>query len=58
MHVLFANNCFIEFLDLSNNRLCDQGFKLLLNALLNNATVLVLNLENTEITSKSDEAIH
>lgn len=50
---LFQRNCFIQYLDLSNNRFCDQGFHLISKALLKNATVLYLNLENCDFTSKS-----
>lgn len=52
---LFQANCFIQFLDLSNNRVTDIGFKLLCKALKGNATVTYLNLEYCDISAKSEE---
>jgi hypothetical protein len=52
LHPLLQKNCFIQYLDLSNNRFCDQGFHLIVKALHKNATMIYLNLENCDFTSK------
>lgn len=55
--LLLQTNIFIQFLDLSNNRLCDHGFKLISRAFRNNATLSNLYLENCEITYRAEGEI-
>ncbi|CDW87976.1 UNKNOWN [Stylonychia lemnae] len=52
---LFQHNYFVQFLDLSNTKIGNYGFRLLANALKFNETIIQLYLENCEITEKSSQ---
>lgn len=53
---MFKENQILSFFDISNNQISDDGMEFLVKALKNNQHIHSLNLENCDITEKSEDS--